>query len=625
MATEKGGELPVEKFARFKQDHKYWEQEMDNYGLTEDEKKIIRKHLTTSHGIMESQEGMMSLIQEPAIAGWSLKQADYLRKSVAKKDKKLYEQLTKEYYENVKEKNLSPTITTYFWEVLVKTQAGYSFCAAHCLFYSLIGLQNINLAYRYPIIFWNTANLIVDSSGAEENEDDDEEDLEENGERNEEEGEKELQEEIVDIYEPEDWEDYEYIDLPDKKTKVKRAKKTVNYGKIASAIGKFKSRGIAIFPPNINESSFTFTPNVEHNSITYGLRGLARISTELIEQIISNRPYTSLDDFLSKVKVNKTQMLNLIKSGAFDSLYPDRMELLNEYVGRIAGTKGNLTLANVPMLIKYDVMPEGSETYVKIYQYNKFLHKHLDKTTGIITFTEKSLDFYMNNFDPDLLLTENTIMEKVWEKQYKKAVEPLASFIKESKEDLLRLLNQKIVEEQFDLNVGGNISHCEMEAMSFYYHSHELAALNREKYEVMSFEELPENPPVAREVRTKDGKVIPIYELACIAGTVIDKNKMKNSISLLTTDGVVNVKIWKNQYAKYDKQISEIGEDGKKKVRERSWFKRGTLLYLQGVRRGNNFIPKSYKGSRHKIPIMKIIEVNGNGDIIYTDKRYDEQ
>lgn len=83
MATEKGGELPVEKFARFKKDHKYWEQEMDNYGLTENEKKIIRKHLTTSHGICESQESLMSLVQEPEIAGWSLKQSDYLRKSIA--------------------------------------------------------------------------------------------------------------------------------------------------------------------------------------------------------------------------------------------------------------------------------------------------------------------------------------------------------------------------------------------------------------------------------------------------------------------------------------------------------------------------------------------------------------
>lgn len=620
MATKKGAEQPLDKWIRYRNNISVWIDEMRDYGLTEEEIEWLSHHSAITEGICESQEGMMSLVQEPRLGGHTLGFADKCRKAIAKKQGKLFEECEKVFFQTIEEKQLSQKLGAYVWNEVLKIQRGYSFNRAHCTSYSLVALQEMNLAYKYPIIFWNTANLIVDSAGMSETEEGDEETLVVEFEDAE-----EPQEELVDIYEPEEWEEYEYEDLPDHSAKKKKKTKSINFGKIATAIGKFQSEGIKIAPPDINRSGFTFTPIVETNTIVSGLRNLTRISADLVNTIISNRPYTSLDDFLSKVKVNKTQMLNLIKSGAFDSLYPDRMKLLNEYVGRIAGTKGNLTLANIPMLIKYDVMPEGSETYVKIYQYNKFLRKHLDKTTGIITFTEKALDFYMNNFDPDLLLTENTIMEKVWEKQYKKTVEPLASFIKESKEDLLRLLNQKIVEEQFDLNVGGNISHCEMEAMSFYYHPHELATLNREKYEVMSFEELPENPPVAREVRAKDGKVIPIYELTCIAGTVIDKNKMKNSISLLTTDGVVNVKIWKNQYAKYDKQISEIGEDGKKKVRERSWFKRGTLLYLQGVRRGNSFIPKSHKGSRHKIPIMKIIDVNDNGDIIYTDKRYDEQ
>ena len=99
---------------------------------------------------------------------------------------------------------------------------------------------------------------------------------------------------------------------------------------------------------------------------------------------------------------------------------------------------------------------------------------------------------------------------------------------------------------------------------------------------------------------------------------------MKNSITLLTPDGVVIVKIWKNQYAKYDKQISIIGDDGKKKIMERSWFKRGTLLFLQGIRRGNSFIPKAYKGSPYRVPIMKILEVNDDGTMVFTNKRFDE-
>lgn len=418
--------------------------------------------------------------------------------------------------------------------------------------------------------------------------------------------------------------EYVYEDAPDRSCKKKKKVKTINFGKIATAIGQFQNAGIVLTPPDINQSSYTFSPDSSHNRIVCGLYGLTRVSADLVSQIIANRPYTSVEDFMSKVKTNKTQMLSLIKCGAFDSLYSDRMALLNEYVASIAGTKSKLTLANVPMLINYEVLPDECEPYLKLFSYNKFLRKSLNKDSGIITIpTEKAMEFYCDNFDVDKLLDANSIMLKDWEKQYKKKMEPFSAFLKDEGDVLLSELNRKIVKQQFDLDVGGNISHCEMEAMSFYYHEHELAHINRAMYGISRFEDIPEDPQVEYTVHTKDGKEIPLYRLFYIAGTVIDKNKLKNSISLLTPDGVVTVKIWKNQYAKYDKQISIVGDDGKKHVMERSWFKRGTLLYFQGIRRGNSFIPKSYKNSPRKVPIMKIIEVD-NDEIAFTDKRFDE-
>ncbi len=606
MATEKGGELPVEKFARFKKDHKYWEQEMDNYGLTEEEKKIIRKHLTTSHGINESQESMMSLIQEPEIAGWSLKQADYLRKSVAKKDKKLYEQLTKEFYKNAKEKNLSPTITKYFWEVLVKTQAGYSFCAAHCLFYSLIGLQNINLAYRYPIIFWNTANLIVDSSGADEEEDEDEE-------------EEEVKEEVVDIYEPEDYENYEYIDAPDKKTKVKRAKKTTNYGKVASAIGRFQSRGITVLPPNINESSFTFSPNAETNSITYGLRGITRVSTEIINQIIANRPYSSFDEFMEKNHTNKLQTINLIKSGAFDCLEPDRMALMRHYIDSITEKKQRLTLQNMPSLIEYNCIPDEMVQYKKLFSFNKFLKTCKEGTSYALN--DAAINFISNNFSADIIEDGNRVPQKTWDNLYKKAMEPMRDYLKEHRDEVLEELNQKLFNEQWDKYAIGNISKWEMESISFYYHDHEL---KNHKMRLDNFFDLPEEPIIDRSFTTKNGQEIKIYQTSLIAGAVIDKNKLKNSITLLTPEGVVNVKIYKNQYSLFDKQISTKDENGKKKVLEKSFFTKGTLLLIQGIRRGNDFVPKAYKDSLYPV-ISKINEVREDGSFDLQFERIEEE
>ena len=40
-----------------------------------------------------------------------------------------------------------------------------SFCRAHTLAYSFLALQEMNLAYKYPIIFWNCACLINDAGG----------------------------------------------------------------------------------------------------------------------------------------------------------------------------------------------------------------------------------------------------------------------------------------------------------------------------------------------------------------------------------------------------------------------------------------------------------------------------
>ena len=617
MAQEKGAETPIEKYARFRKNPMAWEQEMKAAGLNEEERKLLHRELDVSSGLCIAQEQFMMLVQLPEIGGFDLQWADRLRKSIAKKNPKEYDKLTTEFYDNMRKKNLSENLCVYVWDTLIAMNRGYGFNMSHTLGYSLVALQEMNLAHNFPIIFWNTANLIVDSAGVAETEEDDEETLVVELEDSEE------VEEIVDIYEPEEWEEYEYEDLPDKSAKKKKKTKSINFGKIATAIGKFQMAGIKVTPPNINESGFTFTPLVKQNAIASGLRNITRISADLVNQIIANRPYTSIDNFQEKVKVNRTQMLMLLKCGAFDSLEPDRMAAIQKYLSSKAATKEKLTLANIPMLIKYNILDEEAAEYCELYSFNKFLKKHADG--DVIVFpNEKAMEYYCDHFDVDLLLDGYSIGVKTWEKIYKKGIAPLSEFIKDNMEELLDRLNTALIEEQFENYAKGTISHYEIESMSFYYHEHELKNVNRMIYDIVDFNKLPEKPTVARKIPTKDGKEIELLELSHICGTVLDKNKMKNSISLLTPTGVVTVKIWKNQFAKYDKQISEIQSDGKKKVREKSWFSRGNLLYLQGVRRGDAFIPKAYKGSTHRVPIMKITSVEGD-KIIFTDKRYDEE
>ena len=62
------------------------------------------------------------------------------------------------------------------------------------------------------------------------------------------------------------------------------------------------------------------------------------------------------------------------------------------------------------------------------------------------------------------------------------------------------------------------------------------------------------------------------------------------------------------------------GEDGKKHVIETSWFARGTKLMIQGIRRGNDFIPKKRKQSVYPI-ISKIINVDDYGNLTFQYER----
>ena len=602
MASEKGAEQPLEKYARFKKSPELWEQEMIKYGLSEEERNILHPYLDYEYGICASQEDIMSMIQDPRLGGWSLKDSDMLRKSIAKKDPKLYEELSKKYFDTVQEKGLSKTLCRYFWEVLVNTQRGYSFNLSHTLAYSIIGLQNMNLACKFPIIFWNTANLIVDSSGVDNGEEDDEEF----------EAESETEVEEVETEDEEDEDEEEEVEV---KEKAKRVKKTVNYGKTASAIGKFKARGINVFPPDINNSTFTFSPDVDSNSITYGLRGITRVSNDLIKSIINNRPYSSFEDFLKKNKTNKLQTLNLIKSGAFDKLEGSREDLMRKYIESISDKKQRITLQNMQALISYDLIPEDKFFYVELFSLNKFLKKR--KKGNYYELTEKAINFISEHFDFDVIDCGDLISQKTWDALYKKAMEPMREYLKENSVEVLNSLNNALIQEQWDKYALGNISKWEMDSVSFYSHIHELEYSTRT---FSNFFELPEEPIVDYTFTTKNGQEVKMFKLSCIAGTVIDKNKLKNTVTLLTPDGVVTVKVYKNQYSQFDKQLSERGEDGKKHVVEASWFKKGTLLMVQGIRKGNDFIPKKSKNSLYPI-ISKILEIREDGSLEFQFER----
>lgn len=615
MASEKGAEQPLDMWARYRKDINEWYQEMERYGLSQEQIEWLSTNSAITNGVCESQEGLMSLLQDEHLGGNDLSFADKCRKAIAKKQGKLFEECEQTYFKNAEEKSCDMRLVHYVWDVLLRVQRGYSFCRAHTLAYSLIALQEMNLAFKYPIIFWNCACLISDAGGNEE-EEIDEEAIEETK------VEEPYYDEMEEFDEDEDKEESSYeeddgangypatIVITESGKKKKKIKAT-NYGKIASAIGKIKSAGVEVSSPNINESTFTFSPDIEHNRIRYGLSGITRIGADLVKNIMANRPYRGIEDFLNRIKINKPQMINLIKAGAFDA-FGDRIDIMHQYVDMISDTKKRITLQNMKMLIDFGLIPDEYDLQRRVFNFNKYLKKMKDET--YYDMDEIAFNFYNANFDIDKLIPSDKtesgfkIKQTDWDNIYQKQMDIIRPFVKKNNAELLNTVNNRLTADVWNKYCKGTISKWEMDSISCYIHPHELEGVDYSQYGWSHFADLAPEPRIDRYIPIK-GKMIPIFKLDRIVGTVLDRDKSKKIVTLLTEDGVVTVKVY-GVFQAYDRQISEKGADGKKHVLRRSEFSRGNKIVITGVRDGDNeFRAKVYKNTPfHHIETIGSIE-----------------
>lgn len=163
-----------------------------------------------------------------------------------------------------------------------------------------------------------------------------------------------------------------------------------------------------------------------------------------------------------------------------------------------------------------------------------------------------------------------------------------------------------------------------MDTLGFYYHPHDLIGARHPEFTFINF--YKENEiPVPAEYKEFKGRKLPVFELKAICGTVLDKNSYKHTVTLLTPDGVVNVKCVAEQYSKYDKQLSQLNkETGKKEIIERSWFKRGTNLIVYGYRNADQFMARS-RQSESKFAFYKILDMDDTGNLSITRYRADDE
>ena len=592
MTADKGQEPPMEKYIRFKNNIDLWYAEMNNYGLTETEQETLKPYFLKSHGVPPSQEQLMMMLMDENICGFSLADANAARKVVGKKQMNKIPALHQQVLEQAK----SPALGKYVWECGVGPQMGYSFSIIHALAYSFIGFQTIYVATRWDPIYWNTACLIVNSGSLEE-------------------------EELYD-------EDEDGIIISDKK------EKSTDYTKIAKALGDIISKGIRVSLVDINKSNYSFEPDVESNEILFGMKALSNVGGPIIDQIIAGRPYYGIADFMNRCPLNKTAMISLIKSGAFDKLEIEwakkaheepRKLIMAYYLSKNCDAKKRLTLQNFNGLLSHNLIPDELELQKRTFLFTKYL-KAEKKVGKYFVFDSACENFYNEYFDSDKLNVINgvtCILQTDWEKIYKKVMDAARTWLQENQEKILNKFNEVLFKEAWDKYAQGSISSWEMEALCFYYHEHELINVNNKKYGLVNFNSLP-TEPVVDYMFKRNGKDIPVYKIFRIAGTVISKNDTRSSISLLTTDGVVNVKFSKEYFAMAGRQISEKQDDGTKKVVEKGWFIRGTKLLVQGYRRDDTFVGKTYaKTVGHQL--YKITTINSDGSLELQHERRGSQ
>jgi len=601
--SEKGQESMQDRYYRIKmQGLQSFEDEMKKKYIDDEHRKLFHHYCNKSYGCVPTQELMMMMLMDAKFANFTLGEANNARKIVAKKKMDKIPALREQVFSRFEDADLA----LYFWDIAIKPSLGYAFSVNHSLPYSFVGIQTIELATKFNPLYWDTACLIV-NSGSLNN------DILE-------------PEEIVDIYEEEGDKDYTYKDLPDRSGKIKEKKNaTTDYTKMAKAIGAIKEKNIDVSLIDINKSLAVFKPDIDNNKILYGLQAVNGIGTDVVETIIKNRPYTDFYDFLNKTKLTKKPMVSLIKAGSFDA-FGDRRLIMATYIWLTCDKKKELNLRNFGTLIKRDYVPKSMNKVSSVYEVTRYLKAKCKMNDSYFKLDERTSNFmhdndYYNNY-VELSDGNEVISQKLWEDVYQDNMDIAREWIKDNKDELLKKLNIDVFKEDWEKYAEGNISKWEMQSVCFYYHDHELINLDNDKYGIVNFFDLSEQPEPVHFI-PRGGAMIPIYKIETIAGTCIAKDKIKSTITLLTVDGVVTVKFRKEYFTVFDKRISQKQADGKKKIIENSWFERGTMLMIKGIRRGDDFIPKKYSNMKcHEL--YKINNINKYGEIEIISERASE-
>ncbi len=318
---------------------------------------LLEECLKETFGVIIYQEQVMQIAQ--ILAGYSLGEADLLRRAMGKKIKKEMDSQREIFIQGAEKNKINNQKASEIFDLVAKF-AGYGFNKSHAAAYALIGYQTAYLKANYPVEFIvATLNL--------------------------------------------DYHDTDKINLF-----IQEAKKL----KIP----------ILPPDINISGAYFKVELSNNIKAIRYGLGALKAVGLSAIqelEKIRLQRDFSDLDDFVKRAAykiLQKRQLESLIKSGSLDKLEKNRAKLLNsiEYIIKYGQHYQNEQKSNQHSLF---ANVENS-SFSKINLADKAQFSHKDKLLNeFMAFgfylTEHPLDRYQEIIKHEEIVTAEDIANLV--------------------------------------------------------------------------------------------------------------------------------------------------------------------------------------------------------------------
>lgn len=243
---------------------------------------LLEEASEETYGILIYQEQVQRAAN--LLAGYSLGEADLLRRAMGKKKIEVMIEQRKKFVAGCAEVNDIPEKKANEIFDLLEKFAGYGFNKSHSAAYGLVSYQTAYLKANYPVEFM--AALLSNEIN--------------------------------------------------------------NTEKISVFVAECQRMGIEILGPDVNRSSLKFSPEIKPDgskAIRFGLAAIKNVGGAAMEVAIENREeqgeFETIEDFASRLdskSVNRKILENLIKAGAFDFAGSGRDEMFSRVGQIIAGS-----------------------------------------------------------------------------------------------------------------------------------------------------------------------------------------------------------------------------------------------------------------------------------------------